>query len=400
MKRALPFLAAATAFATVASIPLLVTFAAKRWKPHPPALQQPLFTQAPGSPFPLDCAPGNIAMGDLNGDRKLDLVLACGQNRQIMVSLGQGDGRFSSSAKSPIQVPDPPNEIVLGDINNDTKLDLAIGSHDSYAVVLLLGDGQGGLAPAPASPFLMKDGPRAHTHGLEMGDFNRDGKLDLVTANNADNDLTLAFGDGRGAFTRSQQPIAVGKAPYPITVGDLNGDNRMDIVATSTMHGNAQSSYALTILIGDGKGGFRRTDATVRSADPWFVAIGDLNRDGKADLVTTHWEKNQLTVLAGDGSGGFTEVTGSPFNLGSSAWGVKLADLDRDRTLDVAAAGGSGLRLMLGDGKGVFKTAAGSPYPAGRGAWRLAIGDINGDGKPDIATSNLESKSFTVLLAR
>ena len=83
--------------------------------------------------------------------------------------------------------------MVLGDVNGDSNLDLAIDSHDSYGVALLLGDGKGGLARAPNSPIVMKEGRHPHTHGLALGDMNGDRKLDLVTANNADNDMSIAF---------------------------------------------------------------------------------------------------------------------------------------------------------------------------------------------------------------
>src|SRR4029453_16247564 len=118
------------------------------------------------------------------------------------------------------------------------------------------------------------------------------------------------------------------------------------------------------------------------------------------DLVVTHAERSELTVLLGDGKGKFTEVTGSPFDLGHSAWHVAVADLDGDGKADVVAAAGEGVRVLVGDGRGGFRPAPGSPFATGKGAWRLAVGDVNGDGKPDVVTSNVEGDSVTVLLAR
>ena len=76
-----------------------------------------------------------------------------------------------------------------------------------------------------------------------------------------------------------------------------------------------------------------------------------------------------------------------------------LADANRDQSLDVLVATGEGVRLMLGDGRGNFKPAPGSPFLTGKGAWRLAVADIDGDSKPDVVTSNLESRSISILLA-
>ena len=203
--------------------------------------------------------------------------------------------------------------MVLGDVNGDNNLDLAIDSHDSYGVILILGDGKGGLALAPNSPIVMKEGRHPHTHGLALGDMNGDRKLDSVTVNNADNDVSIAFGDGRGGFTRAPATFAVGPSPYPSALGDVNNDGRLDIIATATATGplRAQqlpSSFALTLLLNDGRGGFRRSELPLRTGQPWFAAVGDVNGDRKPDLVATHHEQSELTVLLGDGAGRFTEA--------------------------------------------------------------------------------------------
>jgi hypothetical protein len=92
---------------------------------------------------------------------------------------------------------------------------------------------------------------------------------------------------------------------------------------------NGQSSQALTVLLRDGRGSFRRSQVPTRTANPWFVAIGDVNGDRKPDLVTTHWERSELTVLVGDGQGSFVETAGSPFDLGHATRWVVIADVDR-----------------------------------------------------------------------
>jgi hypothetical protein len=133
---------------------------------------------------------------------------------------------------------------------------------------------------------------------------------------------------------------------------------------------------------------------------PWFVAVADLNGDARPDLVATHAERSEPTVLVGDGKGGFRETTGSPFDLGHAAWHVAIADLNRDGIGDVAAAAGDGVGVLLGDGRGGFEPAPGSPFATRQGTWQLAAGDVNGDAKPDVVASNLEGESVTVLLAQ
>jgi len=90
----------------------------------------------------------------------------------------------------------------------------------------------------------------------------------------------------------------------------------------------------------------------------------------------------------------------SPPDFGRSAFEVILADVNRDGRLDALAAAGEGVRVMLGDGRGNFKPAPGSPFLTGRGVWRLAVADINADAKLDIVTTNLESRSISLLLGQ
>ena len=366
-----------------------------------PHARRPLLAPAPDSPIAVAGAPGSVVVGEVNGDAKPDLMVASA--RAITVLLGQGDGRFRVAPGSPIKVPEPSTEMVLGDLSGDGKLDLALANHDSYDVTLLFGDGNGGFAIAPRSPVIMKEGQKPHTHGLHTGDLNGDGKLDLVSVNSDDNDVSVAFADGQGDFRRAASPFAVAPSPYPGAIGDLNGDGHLDIVATSTARRTTQqgaSTGALTALFGNGRGDFRGSPIPLRTVAPGFVVVADVNGDRKADLVATHLERSELTILTGDGKGGFQETTGSPFDLGHAAWHCAVLDVNGDGYADVAAAAGDGVRVMLGDGRGGFHPAPDSPFATGNGSWQLAVGDVNGDGEPDVVTSNLEGNSVTVLLAQ
>jgi len=358
----------------------------------------PLFAPAPGSPIEVAAGPGNVALGDVNRDGMLDVIAA--SPRGLTVLLGRGDGRFRAAGEGPISVPDPPSEMVLAELDGDGDLDIALANHDRYAVILLFGDGNGGFTPAPHSPVIMREGDRPHTHGLDVGDLNGDGRVDLLIINSDDHDVSVAFGDGKGGFTRGPESFPVGRSPYPAALNDLDGDGHLDIIATSTARGQEAARSALTILFGDGQGGFQASPVSLRTESPGFVAVADVNGDRHSDLVATHLERNHLTILVSDGQRGFTELNGSPFDLGHSAWGVTAMDVNDDGHADVLAAAGDGVRLMFGDAQGSFRPAPGSPFATGKGAWRLAVGDLNGDGRADVVTSNLESNSVSILLAR
>jgi hypothetical protein len=354
-----------------------------------------LLVSAPGSPISVSCGPGNVVAGDLDHDGKTDLVVACAANRLITFFRGRGDGQFTGWG-APLTLPYPPHEIVLGDVDKDGHPDLVVGSHDTYTVLIYHGDGKGNFSGSPDS-VIMHSGNQPHTHGLGLGDMNGDGLLDIVTANSNDQDVSVMLNQGRLQFAPAPgSPYAVGPSPYPLTIGDVNNDGHLDIASTSSN----RSFKSLTLLIGDGKGSFQRRDVPLRTASPWYVSIGDINHDQLPDLVMTHAERNELTVLTGNKDGQFSEVEQSPFNLGSSAWAIALADLNQDGNPDVLAAANTGVRVMLGNGRGGFTAAQGSPFLTGRGNWRFAVCDVNGDGRPDVVTSNSEANNVSVLLTQ
>jgi len=356
---------------------------------------QLIFEPAPGSPIAMPCSPGNITTGDVNNDGRPDFVAACSKQRTLTIFIGRGDGQFDATVGSPILLQYSPDEIEIGDMNSDGHADLIIASHDSYDIWILPGDGRGVFTTAAGFSITMKEGNKPHTHGLGIGDMNSDSSPDIVTANSSDNDIAVMLNVERNDFVPCPgSPFPVSTSPYPLTIGDVNSDGHLDIVSTST------NSKLLSVLFGDGRGNFRRSDLPLHTSGPGFVAIGDINNDSIPDLASTHLERSELTVLTGSGNGHFTEVTGSPFDLGSSAWHVTIADFNHDANPDVIAAAGSGVRVMFGDVNGQFVPAPGSPFLTGKGTWHLDISDVNGDGRPDVVTSNLESNNVSVLLGR
>ena len=363
-------------------------------RPGAPA-QAPLFAPAPGPPLNLGGRPQDIAAGDWNGDGKLDLV-TCNSGDTLAVLLGDGRGGFTQAPGSPVRA--AAHLVAAGDVNNDRKPDLALTHHDSFGVVILLGAGDGRFAPAPGSPFEAHRGRGPHNHGLTLSDLNSDGNLDIATSNQDDNSVAVLLGDGRGGFAPAAgSPFAVGRSPYPHAVGDVNGDGRLDIAVPNV------GGDSLSVLLGDGRGGFSPAPNSPHgvAGRPYYVALGDVNGDGRPDLVSTHDDINLMTTLLGDGRGGFAASPSSPFDLGRRGYKVVAADLNRDGRADIVAGhvGGEGVTVLLGDGRGGYAHAPGSPYASGRDP-QAVVGDVNGDGRPDIVTANGGSGNITVLLGR
>jgi len=357
--------------------------------------QDPLFTPAPGFPLNIGTRPNDIAVADLNKDGRLD-VLTCDDGGTVTVLLGNGRGGFTPAAGSPIKA--AAHMIAVGDVNNDRKPDLALTHHDSFGVVVLLGAGDGRFAAAPGSPFAAHQGARAHNHGLALSDFNSDGRLDITTSNQDDNSVSVLLGDGRGGFAPAPgSPFAVGRAPYPLAVGDVNADGRLDIVTPNVGSGD------VTVLLGDGRGSFTAAANSPYRVEsrPYYIAIGDVSGDGKPDLMTTHDDISLMSTLLGDGRGGFTAAPHSPFDLGRRAYKLVAVDVNGDARADlvIGTEASDSVTVLLSNERGGYTPAAGSPYTAGRNP-RVAIGDVNGDGKPDIVTANNGSGDITVLLRK
>ena len=354
------------------------------------------------SHFPVGTAPGSVEIADLNGDGKPDIIVANEQSNDLTILLGDGKGGFTQAKGSPFIAGHAPNDIAIGDFNRDGKLDLAFANHEEKHLTVLLGNGQGGFTLAPNSPFAVEVNP--HTHGVATGDLNGDGNLDLVTESWGNDQVAVLFGDGKGAFNTSGTFIDVGKMPYQrVRVGDINGDGKSDIITTNLEGDN------VTILLGDSKGGFKQaTGSPFPCGDsPFNFAIGDVNNDGRPDLAivnspssATRSGKDGLTILLGNGTGGFKTMTGSTFATGKIPNRVAIGDVNGDGISDIAVSSIDGDNITLFMMSKSSSVASSSTIAVGSKPKGLAIRDLNGDGKADIVVTNNGDNTATVMLSK
>jgi hypothetical protein len=157
----------------------------------------PMFTEAPGSPFPVGTKPSSVAVADFNGDGKQDLAVANEGSNNVTVLLGDGTGRFKAEPVSSFKAGSGPFSMAVADFNGDGKPDLAIANRKSNNVTVLLGDGKGGFTQAPGSPFPVGTEPSS----VEVADFNGDGKPDLAVADHKSNNVTVLLNNYIGSAT-------------------------------------------------------------------------------------------------------------------------------------------------------------------------------------------------------
>ena len=351
------------------------------------------FNAAPGSPFAVGSAPRSVAAADFNGDGKPDLVAANSNGNNVSVFLGNGSGGLNAAPGSPFAVGTNPQSVTVGDFNGDGKPDLVTANLSGNNVTVLLGNGAGGFAAAPGSPFAVGTNPES----VAVGDFNGDGKLDIVTANSGDNTITVLLGDGTGGFAAAPgSPFAVGSSPASVAIGDFNANGKLDIVTANS------GDNTITVLLGNGTGGFAAAGGSpfAVGANPASVWAGDVNGDDKLDIVTANSGDNTVTELLGDGSGGFAAALGSPFAVGTNPSSLAVADFNGDGSLDIVTvnAGGNTVAELLGNGTGGFTPAAGSPFAVGTNPSSVTVADFNADGKADLAIANLNDNTVTMFL--
>jgi hypothetical protein len=343
----------------------------------PPSAAQ-IFQGPPSAATSND--PSAVALGELNGDGRPDLVVVNTTNATVGVLLSNGNGTFI--AQQTFATGKYPSSVALGDLNGDGRLDLAVANKQSNTVSILLGNGNGTFQAQ--STFATGSGP----FSVAVADVNGDGKLDLAVANSGSNNVGVLLGNGNGTF-QAQQTFAAGNYPRSVAVGDINGDGKPDLIVVNSF------GYSASVLLGNGNGTFHAQSTLATGSFPISVALSDLNGDGKLDLAVANDISGTVGVYLGNGDGTFQgQLT---FASGSFSASVTVGDVNGDGIPDLLVPNGTNntVNLLLGNGNGTFQ--ARQAIASNSGPSGVVLSDFNGDGKPDLAVVNQASRDVSVL---
>lgn len=346
----------------------------------------------------------SVASADVDGDGKLDLLLAsaCNDNNSCSygtatVLLGNGDGTFQPGVSYNVGAQDG-FSVVAADVNGDGKPDLLVGSEcgltdcSNGSASVLLGNGDGTFQ----TPVIYRSGG-FYSFSLAVADVNGDGKPDLLIGNMcadgtcSNGSVGVLLGNGDGTFQTSVTYRSGGLYTFSLAIADVNGDGKPDLLVANECADNNCSNGVIGVLLGNGDGTFRNPVA-YSSAGLYTlaIAIGDVNGDGKPDVVLANQcgssndcSTGSIGILLGNGDGTFQSATTTVAPVLANVQSLVLADFNGDHKLDVAS--GAGNVVLLGNGDGTFQT----PIALGANGPGIAVGDFNGDGRPDLAVGGV-----------
>jgi len=359
--------------------------------------------------------PRSISLGDINGDGKLDLIVADRSAGDVSIHINRtASGATSATfdARQDVDAGTMTRAAAVGDLNGDGRAD-----------VLAVNEGSNNLAVFRNATLWNTSAPEfgistrtaaAVANGISQADFNGDGKQDVVTSTGSNSLLVFLNSTLPGASQPSLgagTSIALAATPVSVSVGDINLDGRPDLIVP-----NSAGNFAVLLnntTAGASTPSFGASQTFGTSSEPFYAAIGDINGDGKPDVVLSNRGTNNVSVFLNTtvpGSATVTFAAAVTSSMTNRPHEVVLVDLNGDGRLDLAAvnqgtgyAAGSGttisVRLNTTTAGSMTPTfAAKQDFTVGSAPRSITVLDVNGDGKPDLATANRQGNNVSILL--
>jgi photosystem II stability/assembly factor-like uncharacterized protein len=363
--------------------------------------------------FTTGTIPYSVAIADLDGDGRADLVVVNNASNTVSVFRNtSGSGSITSSSfatKVDFTTGLNPIFVTIGDLDGDGKADLVVANYNSGTVSVLRNTSNNGSITPSSFAAKVDFTTGLNPISVTIGDLNGDGRIDLIVPNG---DMISVFRNtgSSGSITPSSFAAKVdfttGFSSASIAAGDLDGDGKADL-AVANYSSSTVSVFRNTGSSSITSSSFAPNVDFATGLRPVSVAIGDLDGDGKADLAVANNGSSTVSVFRNTGSSG--SITPSSFaakvdfTSGSTPRSVAIGDLNGDGKPDLAVANGSTYTVSVFSNKGTKGSITSSSFASqvyfttGSYPISVATGDLDGDGKPDLVVANYESNTFSVI---
>jgi len=338
--------------------------------------------------------PRTIIAGDMNGDGKPDLIVTNTAADNATVLLNSGTGIFTLQPNVRSVGGLSPYSVTAADFNGDGKLDIAVANYDADSIGVLINQGNGNFTAQMLYPLPPGSSPRS----IAAGDVDGNGQPDLVVASSGADDVIVLFNKGNSIFSgRVSYSMVTGSSPYAVALADVDGDGKPDMVVANSGAGN----IAVLLNIGSGRFAASTLYSTGAGSSPRAVALADVNNDGKIDIVVANALNDNVGVLLNTASGTFASAAAFSTGSGSSPSAVAVGDVNRDGKADIVVANyaSDSVSVLFNSASNGFSTPATFSTGYGSSPASVALTDVNADGKLDIVVANYGSDSVAVFLA-
>lgn len=338
-------------------------------------------------------SPVSVAVVDVNNDNKPDIVVANSGTTTVGVLLNTGNGSFPSQTTYSTGATSSPIAVSVVDVNGDNRPDIVVANSGTANVGVFLNVGNGTFLNQTTYSTGISSSPR----GVTTVDVNGDGKPDIVVSNSGTSNVGVLLNAGNGTFlNQTTHSTDTGSSPRGLTIVDVNGDSKPDIVVANS------GTHNVGIFFNAGNGTFlnQTTYSTGASSAPRAVAVADVNGDNMPDIIPADTGINSVGVLLNAGNSTFLNQTTYSTGATTGPRTVAVADVNNDNKPDIIVGNTAStyVSVLLNIGNGTFLNQTTYSTGATAGPSSISVVDVNNDNKPDIVVVNSAGANVGVFL--